>query len=394
MGDGSIFGFAVGFASFSTVIPLFVATMTNSATLIGLIPAIHSMGWQLPQLFTAARIKRMQHIKPYVVRMTVQERLPILGLAFTGLLLPKIGNTAALILTFLLLVWQALGSGLTANAWQIMISKVIPGEIRSTFYGSQAAGANLLASLGAVLAGIILSKISSPLNFATCFFIASALYVISWFFLNATREPYRPIERIEENPTPLWHDVRRILQQDHQFRNFLISRFVSQFGMMAFAFYTVYAVKILKMDTVAVGIMTGILMITQVIANPLLGRLADKWSRKWVMVLGGIASILSAVLALYIKIPTLFSLVFILFGIAATCYWTIGLAISLEFGNEQNRPVYVGMSNTLISPSTIIAPLAGGLLADAFGYPVTFITSAVFGLIAVVTLAVLVRDPA
>jgi MFS family permease len=394
MGDGSIFGFAFGFSSFSTVIPLFVATMTNSATLIGLIPAIHAMGWQLPQLFTAKLIKRKQYIKPYVVQMTIQERLPFLGLAIIGLLLPKIGNTSALVLTFLVLIWQGLGSGLTANAWQIMISKVIPGEFRSTFYGSQAAGSNLLASIGAILAGIILSKISSPYSFATCFFIASALYVISWFFLNSTREPQRLIEKSEENPVSLWKDVHRILRLDHQFRSFIISRIVSQFGMMAFAFYTVYAVKILQMDTVAIGVMTGILMITQVIANPLLGRIADLWSRKWVMVLGGIASVISAILAILIKNPTLFSLVFILFGIAATCYWTIGLAISLEFGNEKDRPTYVGMSNTLIAPATIIAPLVGGLLADSFGYPVTFITSAVFGMIAVITLGMLVKDPA
>ncbi len=393
MGDGSIFGFAVGFASFSTVIPLFVATMTSSATLIGLIPAIHSMGWQLPQLFTANRIKKMQYMKPYVVRMTIQERLPILGLAVLGLLIPVIGNTAALVLTFLILVWQGLGSGLTANAWQIMISKVIPGEIRSTFYGSQAAGANLLASLGAVIAGIILSKMVSPYSFATCFFVASALYAISWFFLNATREPKRIITKNEESPSPIWHDVLRILKGDLHFRSFIISRAISQFGMMAFAFYTVFAVKILKMDTVTMGVMTAILMITQVVANPLLGRLADKWSRKWVMVLGGVAAILSALLALLIKDSTLFSLVFILEGIALTCYWTIGLAISLEFGNEYDRPTYVGMTNTLVSPSTILAPLVGGFLADSFGYPTSFVTSAVCGLIAVFTLGVLVKDP-
>jgi len=351
------------------------------------------MGWQLPQLFTANRIKQMQYMKPYVVRMTIQERLPILGLALLGLLIPIIGDTAALVLTFLILVWQGLGSGLTANAWQIMISKVIPGEIRSTFYGSQAAGANLLASLGAVLAGIILSKMVSPYSFATCFFIASALYVISWFFLNANREPQRTITKNEESPSPIWHDVFRILRMDLHFRNFIISRAISQFGMMAFAFYTVFAVKILKMDTVTIGVMTAILMVTQVVTNPLLGRLADKWSRKWVMVLGGSAAILSALLALLIKDSTLFSLVFILEGIALTCYWTIGLAISLEFGNEHDRPTYVGMTNTLVSPSTILAPLVGGFLADAFGFPITFVTSAACGLIAVFTLGILVKDP-
>jgi MFS family permease len=266
--------------------------------------------------------------------------------------------------------------------------------MRGTFYGFQAAGANLLASIGAVLAGVILSRLQAPFDFSTCFFIASALYVVSWFFLNGTREPVRPVRHDEESAIPVWKDVLRILKIDSQFRSFIISRIISQFGMMAFAFYTVYAVKFLKMDTISIGVMTSILMITQVVANPLLGRIADKWSRKWILVLGGIAAVLSALLALVIRNTALFSLVFILNGIANTCFWTIGLAISLEFGDEGNRPTYVGMSNTLIAPATILAPALGGLLADSFGYPVTFVVSAILGGVSVAALAILVRDPA
>ena len=35
--DGGFFGFALGFASFVTILPLFVSTMTSSALLIGLV---------------------------------------------------------------------------------------------------------------------------------------------------------------------------------------------------------------------------------------------------------------------------------------------------------------------------------------------------------------------
>ena len=393
LADGGIFGLAVGLASYSTVIPLFVATMTDSAVLIGLIPAIHNMGWQLPQLLVAKRINKMGKVKPHVLFMTIQERIPILALAIVGLLLPVIGSTAGLIATFAILIWQGLGAGFTANPWQIMISRIIPGNVRATFFGGQSAAANLLASLGAVLAGIALKRFAPPWDFASCFFTASALYIISWFFLNQTREPERPLEPDPDPLRPLWHDVMTIFRGDHEFRNFLISRFISQFGMMAFAFYTVYAVKKLGMDTVAVGVMTSILMITQVAANPLLGRIADKWSRKWVLVAGSVASVLSAVLALLIKEPNLFAFVFILNGIGATAFWTIGLAFSLEFGDEKLRPTYIGMANTLIAPSTILAPLLGGLLADAFGYSVTFFVSTIFGLIAVITLSIMVKEP-
>ncbi len=394
IGDGAFFGFGVGFASYTTVIPLFISTLTSSATLIGLVPAIHNVGWQLPQLLTASQISKMERVKPFVMFMTVQERLPILGLALVGIFLPYLNVTTALIISFLLLIWQGLGSGFTANAWQIMISKVIPGNIRATFYGFQAAASNLLSSLGAYLSGILLSKITPPYDFATCFFIASGLYVISWIFLNLTRESKRPIDPQAISPTPIWKNMMKILKTDRSFSNYLVSRFISQFGMMSYAFITVFAVSHLKMSTIQAGIMTSILLITQVIANPLLGHLADKWSRKSVLILGCVCSAVSSLLAITVKDFSLFSVVFILAGAANACYWTIGLTISLEFGTEEHRPLYVGMSNTLVAPATILAPLLGGILADMYGYTMMFIVSAIFAGISVTILAILARDPA
>ena len=103
--DGGFFGFALGFASFITIIPLFVSRMTDSALLIGLVPAIHNVGWQFPQLLTAGWVSRAKRIKPLVLWATIHERLPFLGLAFVAWFLPHLGTRAALILTFSLLVW-------------------------------------------------------------------------------------------------------------------------------------------------------------------------------------------------------------------------------------------------------------------------------------------------
>jgi hypothetical protein len=150
--DGAFFGFGLGFASFATVIPLFVSTMTDSAILIGLISAVHLMGWQVPQLLTAQSVSRMARFKPTVMWMTIHERLPFLGLALIALFYFKIGTLPAILLTFAMLVWQGFGAGFTANAWQNMIGKVIPSDYLATFFGVQSSAANLLASGGAVLA--------------------------------------------------------------------------------------------------------------------------------------------------------------------------------------------------------------------------------------------------
>lgn len=104
--DGGFFGLGLGFASFSTVLPLFVSNLTDSAILIGLIPAIHVVGWQLPQLFTAHRVAQQKRYKPMVMFFTIQERLPFWGLAALSWFIPSIGPKIALFLTFSLLIWQ------------------------------------------------------------------------------------------------------------------------------------------------------------------------------------------------------------------------------------------------------------------------------------------------
>src|SRR6266508_5826656 len=109
--DGGFFGVAIGFASFGTILPLFVASMTDSATLIGLVPAIHAAGWLFPQLFTAKHTSRLRRYKRTVMINTIHERVPFLGFAIVALLLPTIGIQAGLTLSFLLLIWQGLGGG-------------------------------------------------------------------------------------------------------------------------------------------------------------------------------------------------------------------------------------------------------------------------------------------
>jgi MFS family permease len=146
------------------------------------------------------------------------------------------------------------------------------------------------------------------------------------------------------------------------------------------------------MSDVMAGVMTGILFITQVVANPLLGWIADRMGRKGVLEIGALFASVSALLAWLAPTLDWFYLVFILDGVANTAFWTIGMAFSMDFGPEDERPTYVGMSNTLIAPATILAPFLGGWLADKSGYPTTFITSGVMGLLTAVLLHFYVHD--
>jgi len=390
--DGAFFGLGFGFASFSTILPLFVSQMTNSAVLIGLVPAIHSMFWQIPQLFMAKKVSSLPRIKPHVLLMTLNERLPYIGFFLIAWFLPVMNKNLALVLFFFLLIWQGLGAGLTANGWQSMLAKVIPSKTRAKFFGIQSAASNLLASLGALLAGLLLQKATPHIGYALCFLIAFFFIMISMIFLALTREPRVDLPKTNTSSSPLMQSVKTILAQDKVFLGFLISRTLFQFGMMAFAFYIVYGVRFLGMSTAYAGVLTSLALITQVVSNPLLGWVADRWGHRPVLIFGAFSAMLSAFFAWLATSLFLFPLVMILAGIANTAFWTIGIAYTLEFGTDQTRPTYVGVLNTLGAPAAILAPLFGGWLADTFSYSVTFIFSAGLSLITAVILILMGRS--
>ena len=392
--DGGFFGLGIGFASFTAIIPLFVHHLTDSALLIGLVPAIHNMGWQLPQLFTAGWLARARTFKPLTLWMTINERVPFLGLAIIAFFVPLLTKPTILILTFLMLLWQGFGAGFTANPWTNMVTKVIPQEMHGTFFGMQSAAFNGFAGISAITAGLILDKVVSPLNFSLCFLLAFFFLTISYFVLSFTREPVSH-SREEEHPLAFWGKSLTLLKADSNFRAFLGVRILSQFAGMAFAFYLIYAVQKFKMSDAAAGIMVAILLIGQVVLSPLMGRWGDRWSHRGVMSIGAIGAALSAVLAWKANSLGWFYPIFILESVAIVAIWTIPIALSVSFaGNENERPIYIGMSNTIPAPAAILAPVLGGWLADTSGFDITFILSAISALFMAAALWLVVKDPA
>jgi MFS family permease len=147
------------------------------------------------------------------------------------------------------------------------------------------------------------------------------------------------------------------------------------------------------MSDLTAGFMTAALMITSTVANAVMGRLGDQFGHRAMLITGSVAATLSSLMAWGATSTGWLYPAFILSGLANVAYWTIGMAITMEFGSEESRPTYIGLSNTLVAPFTIIAPLVGGWIAQTTGFQTTFMASAVGGLVIATLLFWLVRDP-
>ena len=274
-----------------------------------------------------------------------------------------------------------------------MIAKIIPSDSRGTFFGLQSAVANVLISLAAVGAGYLLDILDSPLDFILCFLIASVALGFSYFFISLTREPVDTEKVVPAENTHFWSGARAILRKDAGFRWFLVFRVVYQFATMGFAFYIIYGLRAFNMDALTAGYLTAALTVSQTIANVGMGWLADRLGHRSMLIAGAVAVALSSFAAWAAPSIGWLYLVFILAGLANVSYWTIGMAMTVQYGTEAERPVYIGLSNTLIAPATIIAPLLGGWIAALAGYQTTFMLSAIGGLLTTLLLVFLIKAP-
>ena len=256
-----------------------------------------------------------------------------------------------------------------------------------TMFVGGAAGA-----LGAIGSSRILDTLPFPRNFLILFGLATILMFLGWAVLALTREPVRQVPRTDENRLRIWTRLGRILRRDQNFRRFLIARGLLAVGGMGMAFVTLAAVSKWDVSGGTVGNYTVALLVGQSVSNLLFGLLADRKGHKPPLVLGGLAAASAYIIAGLTTNPLLYYLVFLLLGVYFSATFVSGLMIVLEFVGPEQRPTYIGTTNSIIGAINVVIPLLGGWLAT-FSYSYLFALSAAAGLLGVLLMWFWVVDP-
>ncbi len=391
--DGTFFWFGSSFIASGVILPLYVSHFTSSDFLIGLVAVISAGGFFLPQLFTANWVEQMPIKKYLPVRIGLfTERMPIVLLAPAAILLAVRSPGLTLAVFFLLYAWHVFGAGITAVGWQDMLAKVIPVKNRGRFMGLTNFSGTVTGILGAGMAAWLLARYPFPTGYIACFALAAVFVMVSWVFLSLTREPPLAHHKQPVSQQDYWKKLPEILKKDPNFLRFLLSVSVINLGGMAMGFLAVYAMRHWNLPDSTVSAYNAPLLLGQAAANLLFGWLADRHGYKLVIELGALATVLSTVLALIAPSPAWFNLVFALRG-AAFAATLLAMLIAFEFSSPEIRPTYIGVTSTASGISAAIAPALGGWLATSIGYAGLFRAAILFGLIGVLMLRFLVREP-
>jgi MFS family permease len=367
--DISFVTLATNMVSQATILPLLVNDLTDSKIAVGLIPAVLSLGFLLPQLFTAGHAESLRRKKPFIVLWSaIGERTPYLVAAIAILLFARSAPLLTLGLIYLSLLVASGTAGALNPAWYDMIAKVIPANRRGIWIGVGSGGGAFMGIAGAALAGWFLTHYDFPMQYALCFFAAGLFQFLSWACLSLTREPESETVKEHHGLREYFKKLPAVLKRDKNYLVFLISRSVMNLGLMAAGFYIVYGSERFNLTGVEVGGLTALLVGVQAVLNLTLGAIGDRHGHKIVLIAGALAMAMAALTALVWQAPAALWVIFILLGAAMSADSVAGFSIIIEFGAPEDRPTYIGLTNTLLAPARSLSPILGGWLAASLGY--------------------------
>lgn len=391
--DATFYLLGFSFITPSTILPLYVSHFTDSRLAIGLLSALASSGWFLPQLFTANWVQRLPRKKMGVVNVGLfTERLPVflmIPVAMLAIRLPLL----SLLLFFAVFAWYMMGAGAIAVSWQDMIAKIIPQERRGRFFGTANFSGTIAGVLGATTAAWLLDHYEFPQGYVFCFIAAAIFILASWVSLSLTREPSQVSQEPAISQREYWRRLPAILRADPNFRRYLLSRIIINLAGMATGFLIVYAVQRWQLPDSQAGYLTTSMLVGQALGNLLFGALSDRRGHKLVLELSTLLGALTIGLANLAPAPAWFYVVFFLAGASNAGFILSGMIIAFEFSTPDMRPTYIGLNNTVGGVVAAIAPIVGGGLAELAGYRGLFAVAFVIGLAGFASLHWLVREP-
>ena len=393
IGDLAFVNLAGSFVFISTILPLYVSYLTDSRILIGLIPSIYVVASHVPQLLMAARAESLARKKPWIVRVSVLERVPWLILGLGILLWPAAPAwfSYAFLVVMLLLAQGAVG--VASPAWRAMLANIIHPDRKGLMFGLGGAFGGLMGAAGAVLARHLLDTVAFPLSFGFCFLLAFAGQAISWTFLTLNREPPRPADRPRVRLGAYLRELPAVLRGDRNFARFLVSQVLMILGTLGVTFYVVYGREAFAINDAFAGSLTIVALISQALGTPLLGWWGDRFGHRSAT---AAAALLCAAAGLVMVVAPGAGWMYAAFALLAISDAGIKVArpsLTMDLGAGGRVPTYVALTTTLLAAPALAAPIIGGWLIEVVDFRPVFVAGVVLAVLGWLLLRTGVAEP-
>jgi len=391
--NGVLFNIGVAFVDPSTVLPVFVARISHSDMAVGLVSAIANGGWFLPQLYGASHVQSRPYKRPmYVFTTCLRVAGWMLAIPITYFFAPSypLPALAAFMCCYSL---DAFGGGLAGPAFLDIVAKTVSPTRLGAFFANRAVWGGLGAIGAAMLVRVILGLKGPefPYNYCLLFVLAFAMFLPGWLLFMQIKEPPGRVSP-DQSLLAFLRSAPDIIRLNRDYRLLLIARLLLGTVGIAFPFYIIYCRRELGVPESAVGTYLALQMAGLVVANPIWAYLSDRRGPRSLVIASTATAlaylVVAAVAALFPHATwfgrAAFGVVFFLLAAAGSGSFIGCTNYLLAIAPEEQRPLYIGVQNTLFAVTTFL-PLLGGALLRFGSFELLFGLAAAFGVAGMIT---------
>lgn len=397
LAEGILFTVGLVFFDPNTVLPLLMERLTGSIFLVGVLSAVQLLAKGVVPLLAGNWISSLHYKKRFLVTVIAIGRLPlwILGGA---LIVPTLAGRsmpaafwAALILAVQMLFW--FGDSAGDPAWMDLVGKSVPAGGRGRFFSiRQVVGGLLSVAAGPAVAAILrLGSVPFPAGYGIVVAIGAAVYTanVATFFgvverPSPTRERHSVVELVRRLP--------HYLRANRVFAGMLGVTVLVNGARIALPFFIIFGRQALGITEAALAVLLPLQMAGRIVGALLWGHVGDRHGHHWGVRGVATAFTLPSLIAFVLAVTTpsttvIFSLLFFVLGFALEG-WPPFINYMLDTVSEAERPRYAGIMSVGFVPAAL-APLLGGPVIGAFGYPTLFGIATALGIAALALSATL-----
>ena len=388
--NGAVFALGEAASNPGLVLTLLVRQLGGSFFLVSLLPVIQNIGYLLPQLIVGGRVQALAYKMPIYRRFALLRIIAMMAVVVSSVYATQIDSTIALSAIIICNALFYFGGGVTTLSFQDVVAKIIPSHTRGRFFGMRQLCGGLLAFLiGGPLVRWLLSDTSPfvfPYNFAIISLFSLCCYAMAMAVFATVEEPKAP----QVVPAIPFIDALRaaphMLRGNILYRRFIWARLCLIIGRIAEPFYIIYITEQLNLPKSTSGILIAAGAVAAALSNMLWGRLGDRKGMQWLLSFTGSLAVLPPLMMIaapfllpygtHIILPWIL-LISLMIGMSADGIGIASMTFLLEVAPAAQRPLYMGLANTLLGIGAIV-PIIGGVLITTVGYAGTYCIAAIF----------------
>jgi MFS family permease len=346
-----------------TFISVFVVRLGASKLMVGLLTSLPAIVLMLFSIPAGQHVQRQRDL----VRFTNRTRLFHRGSFLLIALLPFFAGPY--LVECIVAIWalKSISAAFLEASWTGVIVDVVPPARRPKVNSTRWAILSLVTAGAVALFGLILDRVSFPLNYQFVFFMSFVGGVLGMFFFSRIRIPESVVHESVKARTPFRQRMRAYLQsvaREPGFVNYQLTISVLRFGLnLCTALYSIYWIRQLNASDLWISYQATANKLALIVGYFFWGRVVSRVGHHiplLVCTLGvGLYPALMSGVTNQIWLPAVAIVQgFFVTGIDLCVFDTL-----LGLCPRENRAQFIALNTLLSSAALFVAPLAGSVLA-------------------------------